>query len=77
MTAAGRVTHLSEDGHADVAVAGLVDEGGQLVGRDRSRDGFLSRLGRKTDGQVLLVRQQIRAGLQTERNQSENECGRT
>lgn len=77
MTAAGRVTHLSEDGHADVVVAGLVDEGGQLVRRDGSLDGFLSRLGRKTHGQVLLVRQQIRAGLRTDRNQSENECWRT
>lgn len=77
MTAAGHVTHLSEDGHADVVVTGLVDEHGQLVWRDGSRDGFLSGLGGKTHGQVLLVSQQIGAGLRTDRNQSENKCWRT
>lgn len=65
------VTHLSEDGHADVVVAGLVDEDGQLVWRYRSGDGFLSRLRRQADRQVLLVRQQIRAGLRRDHNQSE------
>lgn len=63
------MTHLSEDGHADVVVTGLVDEDGQLVWRYRSSDGFLSWLRRQTDRQVLLVRQQIRAGLWTDRNQ--------
>lgn len=57
------VTHLGEYGHADVAVAGLVDEGGQLVRRYGSGDGFLSGLWRQAHSQVLLVRQQIRAGL--------------
>lgn len=62
----GEVTHLSENGDADVAVAGLVDEIGQLVRRYRSRDGFLPRLRRQTHRQVLLVGQQSRAGLQRE-----------
>lgn len=56
-------SHLGEYGHADVAVAGLVDEGGQLVWRYGSSDGFLSGLGRQAHRQVLLVCQQIRAGL--------------
>lgn len=64
-------THLSENGHADVVVAGLVDEGSQLVQRYGSGDGFLSGLRRQTHCQVLLMRQQIRAGLRTDRNQSE------
>lgn len=69
-----RVTHLSEYGHADVVVAGLVDEGSQQVWGCGSGDGFLSRLRRQTHCQVLLVRQQIRAGLRTDHNQSEREC---
>lgn len=65
-TSEGRqaVSDLCEDGHADVVVASLVDESSQLVRRDGSRDGFFSGLGRETDGQVLLVSQQVRAGLQ-------------
>lgn len=58
------LSDLGEDGHADVVVAGLVDESSQLVRRDGSRDGFLSGLGRETHRQVLLVSQQVRAGLQ-------------
>lgn len=65
------VTHLREDGHTDVVVAGLVDESGQLVRRDGSGDGFLSGLRRQTHCQVLLMRQQIGAGLWTDPNQSE------
>lgn len=57
------VTHLCENGNADVVFAGLVDEIRQLVRRYRSRDGFLSRLRRESDRQVLLVGQQIRASL--------------
>lgn len=59
----GTVSHLGEDGQADVVVTGLVDESGQLVRRDGSRDGLLSRLRWKSHGQVLLVRQQVRASL--------------
>lgn len=55
--------HLGEDGHADVVVAGLVDEGGQLVGGDGGGDGLLPGLGGQTHRQVLLMGQQIRAGL--------------
>ena len=65
------VSHLSENGHADVVVAGLVDESGQLVWRYGSSDGFLSGLRRQTHCQVLLMRQQVRAGLPTDHNQSE------
>lgn len=63
------VAHLREDGHADVVVAGFVDEGGQLVRRYWGRDGLLPRLWRQTHRQVLLVRQQIRAGLGANRSQ--------
>lgn len=49
------VTHLSEYGHADIVVARLVDEDGQLVWRYGSGDGFLSRLRRQTHCQMLLV----------------------
>lgn len=63
------MSHLREDGHADVVVAGLVDERGQLVRRYRSRDGLLPRLWGQTHRQVLLVRQQIRAGLGADRSQ--------
>lgn len=55
--------HLREDGHADVVVAGLINEGGQLVGRYWGRDGLLPRLRGQAHRQVLLVRQQIGAGL--------------
>jgi len=55
--------HLGEDGHADVVAAGLLDEGGQLVGGDRGGDGLLPRLGGQAHRQVLLVRQQISASL--------------
>lgn len=58
------MSDLCEDGHAYVAVAGLVDESSQLVCRDGSRDGFLSGLGREAHRQVLLVSQQVRARLQ-------------
>ncbi len=74
MTAEG-ATHLSENGHADVVVAGLVDDGGQLVRRYGGGDGLLSGLRRQAHCQVLLVRQQIRAGLRTDRNQSEKSAG--
>ncbi|TNN41922.1 hypothetical protein EYF80_047918 [Liparis tanakae] len=57
--------HLGEDGHADVVAAGLLDEGGQLVGGDRGGDGLLPRLGGQAHRQVLLVRQQISAGLRS------------
>lgn len=50
------LSHLGEDGHADVVVAGLVNERRQLVRRNGSRDGFLSGLGREAHRQVLLVR---------------------
>lgn len=69
------VTHLSEYGHADVIVAGLVNESGQLVRRDGSSDGFLSGLRGEAHCQVLLVCQQIRAGLRTDHSQSENSAG--
>lgn len=68
-------THLSEYGHADVVVAGFVDELSQLVWRDRSSDGFLSGFRREAHGQVLLVRQQIRAGLRRDGNQSDKSSG--
>lgn len=67
------MTHLGEYGHTDVVVAGLVDEDSQLVGRNWSGDGFLSRLRRQTHCQVLLVCQQIRAGLRADHSQSEKE----
>lgn len=60
---AEHVTHLSEYGHADVAVTGIIDEGRELVWRNGSSDGFLSRLRRQTHCEVLLVGQQIWAGL--------------
>lgn len=65
------VTHLSENGYADVVVAGLVDQSSQLVWRDGSCDGFLSGFRRETHCQVLLVRQQIRARLRIDHSQSE------
>lgn len=58
----GGASHLREDGHADVVVARLVNQRGQPVRGDRSRDGLLPRLRRQTHRQVLLVRQQIGAG---------------
>lgn len=70
---AEHVTHLGEYGHTDVVVAGLVDEDSQLVWRNWSGDGFLSRLRRQTHCQVLLVRQQIRAGLRADHSRSEKE----
>lgn len=60
------VTHLCENGNTYVVFTGLVDKIRQLVRRYRSRDGFLSRLRRESDRQVLLVGQQIRAGLPRE-----------
>lgn len=60
------VTHLCENGNTDVVFTGLVDKIRQLVRWYRSRDGFLSRLRRESDRQVLLVGQQIRAGLPRE-----------
>ena len=69
------MSDLREDGHADVVVAGLVDESCQLVRRNWSRDGFLSGLRRKTHCQVFLVGQQIRAGLQKDNRHSEKRQG--
>lgn len=66
-------TDLGEDGDADVLVAGLVDERGQLVGGQRGGDGLLPGLRRQADRQVLLVSQQVRAGLGAERRGSANQ----
>lgn len=70
------VTHLCENGNADVVFAGLVDEIRQLVRRYRSRDCFLSRLGGESDRQVLLVGQQIRAGLPKETTTNQVRAGK-
>lgn len=68
-----QLTNLGEYGHADVVVTGLIDESGQLVWRYGSRNGFFSWLRRETHCQVLLVCQQIRAGLPADDNQSEKD----
>lgn len=64
-------THLSEYGHTDVVVAGLINDSSQLVWRYWSSDGFLSGFRRETHRQVLLVRQQIRTGLERNHNHLE------
>lgn len=68
-----QLTNLGEYGHADVVVTGLIDDSGQLVWRYGSRNGFFSWLRRETHCQVLLVCQQIRAGLPADDNQSEKD----
>ena len=58
---------LSEHGHGDVVVAGLLDEEGELLQGDGGRDGLLPGLRGQAHRQVLLVGQQIRARLGGER----------